>query len=417
MKKYSLILCILILYSISCISSDQSSFSNRNGITPSIGFQFVHTSVTQDDGYPHETINWININEAFSSYPELRYNHAAYRIAVLDTGLDYPTWNYFASRYSIDLVQIRLYDRNGNEVSKANAYDDSPNHHGSAIVHTILRLLERESHDVEVSLSVFMVSEPNSVLIDANLVKAQLQRIKTWNNAHGVGKYKVVSMSFGAEQIFSSELYALHQQKVILVAASGNYESLTTEDFPDTYENVRVFPASYSYTFGVGGIYGYQGGWSDIWRLSTGINKKTGSIYLGSMFYTSRYFKTVNLVAPAYLVEIRCDMNNDGILDVRRATGTSLATPQVAVAAYLSANMKYYLSMSDPLVYSDFMEAIMASCENDPYGRTSPYKLTWEVVAEPIVNSGTYNSFYSYRVGWGSLDIRDLIQYTVETLS
>ncbi|MHA1827673.1 MAG: S8/S53 family peptidase [Candidatus Heimdallarchaeaceae archaeon] len=407
----------LYYFSISCISLEKCNLFYKDGITSSIDLQFVYTSYTLDDGYPEETVNWINVNEAFSSYPELRYNHAAYRIAVLDTGLDYATWNYFASRYSNDLVQIRLYDRSGNEVLMANTDDNSPNHHGSAIVHLILRLLERESHNVEVSLSVFMVNIPGTIFINASVVKEQLQRIKAWNDAHGVGKYKVVSMSFGADAIFSSELYALYQQKVILVAASGNFISKKVTTEPYLYENVKTYPAYYTYTFGVGGIYGYQGVRYEISRMTTKYNKPTKDYYVGSMFYESYYYKTVNLVAPAYLVEIQHDIDNDGCLEIKRATGTSLAVPQVAVAAYLSANIKYYLNMLDPLTYSDFMEAIMASCENYPSGRTSPYKLYCEDVGEPIINLGTYNSFYSYRVGWGSLDVRDLIQYTVETLS
>ncbi len=53
----------------------------------------------------------------------------------------------------------------------------------------------------------------------------------------------------------------------------------------------------------------------------------------------------------------------------------------------------------------------MHSSENDPSGRTDPGKLHWSKIGEPTDNLGTYTTFYSYRVGYGSLDVYDMLEY------
>jgi hypothetical protein len=56
----------------------------------------------------------------------------------------------------------------------------------------------------------------------------------------------------------------------------------------------------------------------------------------------------------------------------------------------------------------------MHSSENDPEGRTDPDKIHWEEVGEPQYNLGTYIVFYSYRVGYGSLDVYDMLEYAAD---
>ena len=64
-------------------------------------------------------------------------------------------------------------------------------------------------------------------------------------------------------------------------------------------------------------------------------------------------------------------------------------------------------------MYQDFGACLDYSCENDPSGRNmgSYYQLYWEKVGEPTNNLGTYSTYYSYRVGYGCIDIEDLIEY------
>ena len=97
-----------------------------------------------------------------------------------------------------------------------------------------------------------------------------------------------------------------------------------------------------------------------------------------------------------------------------QATGTSYSTPQVAAAAYLASRLYHALNPSSPFTKYEFLACIMHSSENDPEGRTAPDKIYWEEVGEPQYNLGTYTIFYSYRVGYGSLDVYDMLEYVAD---
>lgn len=416
--KYKIITLLLFLSIIFCVDCSLAfQYNAFPNLSPTL---FSPAMEPGGNGYPNEVIDWININHAYSIYNScLRYNWVADRIAVLDSGLDETTWTYFRDIYDIDLVLIQLVDRSGNYLSRQNAYDDHPYNHGSAVVSLIINLLETQSYNVEMSLTMFMVTEPDTIYIDTDLVKQQLQRIINWNNAHSVGKYKVVSMSFGAENLFSAELYTLYQQGCIIVAASGNVESPYDES---QYENVKLFPATNRYVIGSGGIYGYPvPSTSECYRMSTKYSRTTGGIRVGSCYWQNEGLRkaTVNVVAPAFKVEVLHDyVDNPSIpgpeLEYTLATGTSLSAPQVAVAAYLAARAKHYKTPQNPLNLDDFLSCLIESCENDPDGFGDFY---YEEVAEPSDNLGAKPSYYSYRVGYGALDIYDLIKYVVTMLS
>lgn len=94
--------------------------------------------------------------------------------------------------------------------------------------------------------------------------------------------------------------------------------------------------------------------------------------------------------------------------------GTSYASPQVAVAAYLASRLKYTLKPWDPLDMQSFMACIQNSCERDPDAEslTQSQQLVWEKVNEPSENlNNAVDIFYSYRVGYGSLDVHDMLEY------
>ncbi|MHA1516481.1 MAG: hypothetical protein ACTSPF_13160 [Candidatus Heimdallarchaeaceae archaeon] len=95
-------------------------------------------------------------------------------------------------------------------------------------------------------------------------------------------------------------------------------------------------------------------------------------------------------------------------------TGTSYSTPQVAAAAYLASRLYHVKKPSSPFTKYEFFACIMYSSENDPEGRTAPDKIYWEEVGEPQYNLGEYTIFYSYRVGYGSLDVYDMLEYVAD---
>lgn len=376
------------------------------------------------DGYPDDTIEWIRIDDTFNTYPELRWNYGNYKMAILDTGLDRPTWNYFYNRISSTYLDLHLIDRDGRDVSRDNALDVAENHHGSALTSLIINLLQRKSKDVCMSLYMFIVSEEPSGEINKYFVEDQLNWIINYNNQHPNSPFKVISLSWGSlytetEPVFYDELNTLiNQHDCIVVAASGNSYSLDEKNRNQVleWENVRIQPATYSDVIGAGGIYGEPA--SDDYerlRMSVTYPLETGGVYVGSMFWQDHGMgeATVDCVCPTYKIEMKNDLDNDGLIENILATGTSMAAPQVAVTAYLAARMRYYLDPAHPLTLPDFFACLHYSCENDIDGRvqSSSIQLHWEKVGKPTNNLGYYSTYYSYRVGFGCLDVEDLIEY------
>ncbi len=378
------------------------------------------TLIGGTDGDPHEVVDWINIDEAIQEHiSKLRYNSNAERIAIIDSGLDRATWTHFYNEYG-DWVNLMLVDYDGTYLNRYNAIDRTPGlHHGTMITSLMIQLLESYGN-IEISITMFIGSDQYN-RVNSNIMKQQLQRIITWNNQHTIGKYKVISMSFaGSIDYFSEEIDVLvNQQKCILVSVPGNIhkEDRQSAEKAHDAENFISYPVVISDVFGVGGIYSY-GAHIDshrIRRMSTCVPYEiTGDYYVGSRYWQDGGFsqRIVDLVAPGFEIDLMCDINNDGTLEYYKDTGTSYATPQVATAAYLASRIKYKNDPSSPLVRLDFFACIQNSCENDPDGRNDPNNYKWDYVKEPVVgNWGQYTTFFSYRVGYGSLDVYDMLEY------
>ena len=381
-----------------------------------------------DYGYPDETIQWDRVNAVFQNHANLRYNYGSSKLAILDTGLDEPTWTHLASKYPYYILEIKLIDSNGNYVSRYNAYDICDYKHGSVLTSLIVELLERNADQLNeyVYGSVYMFIcakddfQGHQGKIDESLVEEQLQWIINFNNLYPSAPFRVISLSFGSSYSgtpdYYDEMQTLINQGCLIVAASGNYiTGMLGEDH-------RISPATYSNIIGAGGIYGYpaQGDY-DIYRMSTyrdpepdnPLGHKDGSLYYSLGGLTQ---KTVDITAPSFYVKGVCDIDGDGDADAIKATGTSLSAPQVAVGAYLAQRASFY-DRGLPISLTDFKHCLRMSAENDPYGRyLSPSdRLQYDRVKIPISNYGAPRfRFYSYRVGDGSLDIGDLIEYVIE---
>ncbi|NPD87666.1 MAG: S8/S53 family peptidase [Asgard group archaeon] len=385
------------------------------------------------DGEPDNAIDWININEAFTSYSWLKNNHGNYKLAILDTGLDEGTFVYFRNKYSSSLLNLRLFNANGQEVQPYDAIDYvSEFHHGTFVTSIIIQLLERDSHNVNAQIDVYVIADSDGDF-DEDIMYDQLNRIKTWNTQNPNNRYKVITTAYRdsktSEPSYTSLINQLvSNQNCIFIAASGNYVygDLEHGTDPDD-ENWGSYPSKLPKVIGAGGIYGYN---VPTEYSSKKINRmtvqsafrkpefKTGGYWLGSCYKHNAPLSTagVELAAPGFKIE--GFMDKDGLEGVENyiATGTSLSAPQVAVAAYLAARAKYYLDSSDPLTYDDFYAAIVQSSENDPSGRyKSTYdKIRHEKVGIPTANLGTYTTYFSYRVGYGSLDVHDMIEFITD---
>ncbi len=380
-------------------------------------------------GYPDETISWDRVDAAFQNHPELRFNYGNYKLAILDTGLDDLTWTHLAEKYPSYVLEIKLIDGNGNYVSRMNAYDICDYKHGSVITSLVVELLERNadqfSEYVYGSVNMFICSQDDEWghqgRIDDELVEQQLQWIINFNNLYPVAPFKVISLSFGmtyqGTPIYYNELQTLINQGCIVVSASGNFITGMIS------ENQRISPATYSNIIGVGGIYGTPAtGDMDVYRMSHLERDPDpgdpGGHKDGSLYYSlgGTYQRTVEITAPAYYVKGVCDQDGDGDADAIKATGTSLAAPQVAVAAYL-AERASKIDRNIPISLIDFKRSLKLCAEDDPFGRylSLAERLTYDRVIIPTSNYGVPRyRFYSYKVGDGCLDIGDLIEYVFE---
>ncbi|MHA1408088.1 MAG: S8/S53 family peptidase [Candidatus Heimdallarchaeaceae archaeon] len=381
------------------------------------------TFETGGDGYPDKEINWINIDETFEDNVWLKNNHGNYKVAILDTGLDEGTYLNIMNQYS-DYIDLTAYDRRGYPLAPWDLVDWlDVFHHGSFITSLVVQLLERDAGDVYAQIDVYTIADENG-LVDSDLVYNQLNRIKNWNINHPNNKYKVITTSFqqtGTEPDYIDLIdYLVNQQDCIFIAASGNYAYEYWKSGDARNENTLFWPSRASYVIGVGGIYGYRvpTGYESkkINRMTTVDGFETGDSYLGSCYKDDRPLQqaSVDLVAPGFKVEGFFDLDGDTNVENYITTGTSFASPQVAVAAYLASRAKYYLNPSNPiLTYDDFYSCIYQSCENDPEGRDLPTseRRYSDTAGEPVANYGTYQVYFTYRVGYGSLDIYDMIEY------
>lgn len=374
-------------------------------------------------GYPADAIAWCNFEEAFDDYPELKQNHGDYKLAILDSGIDEVVWDEFDEDFG-DYLDIHYVDENGDEWLKDYAKDRCSSHHGTMMTSIVVQCLEREDGDVYADITMFQVFDYNGEL-DPELIEDQLQWIIDWNDEEDE-KFKVISMSLGtAEPVypkyFDDEIEELvNDQNCLIIVASGNKASLDKYIY-EYVEDVAVFPANMPEVFGVGAFYGSkETSGLNYSRMSTLNDTTTNGFYVGSRY--SQYIdnekidfseKTVHLSAPGLNVSAKCDYyDNDTIYNVV-ATGTSMAVPQVAAAALLAARKGYYDHSTDYITPDRFFACIYQSSENDPNSRTKS-TAEREIVNEvglPTSNLGSYTKFYSYKIGYGSLDVQDMIEF------
>ncbi len=425
----------IILFFVFCIYAFPVSLSGRNHLNTSEE-NFTHESFFElfnlaavfddGDGYPSNAINFHNFNEAFSNFSELTQNHGNYKLAILDSGLDQATWEELDNDYG-SYVDIKYYDKDGYSQNINNTEDKSSTHHGTLMTSIAIQCLEREAGNVYADISVFQVFDDDGDL-DPQIVEDQLQWIMYLND-HNSDKYKVISMSFGVEdpstKYFDDEIEELvDDYNCIVVAASGNYASISQQSSTD-YEDRSIFPANMPEVFGVGAHFGYEEPSKDTHRLTTTVSSTTNTTFVGSCF--SHYVdseeidfseKTVDLVASGYKVAGKCDYFGNGTVMSVNSTGTSVAVPQVAVAAYLASRKAYFENSSDFMNYDRFFACVYQTSENDPDSRNLAawLKQIAEKAGEPEMNYGTYTIFFSYRVGYGSLDVHDMMEY-IEILS
>ncbi|NPD89434.1 MAG: S8/S53 family peptidase [Asgard group archaeon] len=291
-------------------------------------------------------------------------------------------------------------------------------------MNTVVSLLESAyDNNIYVDASVYMFIVGSDDPLPDKTLKT-FQWIKKYNYAHPNSKFKVISCSFESTDNYASVIYKLaRKQGCIIVAASGNYKSYYSHD-PDAEEYgkeyVRNYPATYTEVFGAGGCYGMNVPQNyENYRMSAkyedlGLDLGFGQyLYLGSDFYQDHGLSqaTVDLVASAYKIATRADLSGGTAPESYEATGTSMAAPQVAVAAFLAARLRYIeTNGNNPLDMWSFHACVQYSSENDP---DADDLLHWDAVEKPIENLGQKPIYYSYRVGYGSLDVHDMMEYLI----
>jgi len=116
-------------------------YYNSNYITQSSIESFQHgILIDVEDGYPETTIAWSRVDSAFQLHSNLKYNYGSYKMAVLDTGFDEPTWTHFAGIIPYYKLDLHLIDADGNSVDRSFAYDMYEDvHHGTALMSLIFR--------------------------------------------------------------------------------------------------------------------------------------------------------------------------------------------------------------------------------------------------------------------------------------
>ena len=219
--------------------------------------------------------------------------------------------------------------------------------------------------------------------------------------------------------------YLVEEQNCIFIAASGNYAFPYYQVGNSANENKLFWPSHGDNVIGVGGIYAYNApeNYFDkkIYRMTTvppdftDYDFLTGDYYLGSCYKDDVYLPraSVEIVAPGFKIESYIDMDdNPDEVENYVATGTSFSSPQVAVAAYLAARARFHERPNDPLTYEDFYACIVQSSENDPEGRLLPVheRKYHNQIGIPTANLFGYQTYFTYRVGYGSLDIGDMIE-------
>ncbi len=400
--------------------------------------------INVEDGYPETTIAWSRVENAFQLHPNLKYNYGSYKMAVLDTGFDEPTWNHFANKIPNYKLNLHLIDADGYSVDRPFAYDMYENlHHGTALMSLIIQMLERQAYNVYASIYMFICTDDTDGSLDSYIIEDQLQYIINFNQLYPSSPFKVISMSFGGSEnfnpIYQDEINTLiNTYGCIIVASSGNTQ---TESTMLEIENERNYPATENAIVGAGGYYGQdvedceenpgELAYYKKCRMSTSYSDQaneleTNNQYIGSQYYrldeyeqtVPRSEATVDVTAPSFQVEMICDIDDSGAINYIKATGTSIAAPQVAVAAYLGVRMKAYLDSSNPLTPSQFMTALKKTCEYDSSMKylDQSTRNYWNIVRKPFANRDM-SYYYSYHVGYGALDIGDLVEYIFDTYS
>lgn len=428
MKKMNSILLILLIALTSYILAENTdNFQVQRHISLCNG-----SFEPGGSGSPDNAGLWIRIADAFSppgrSWLKDNDNNGNYKLAILDTGLDAGTYRKIIIDYA-GYITIRLFDEDGNYVPWYDGVDKlQAFHHGSFITSLIVQILEGNSNDVEADIGVFTIADDYGA-VDKDIIESQLLEIKQWNLNNPNNKYKVITTSYKDEYAPRPDYmdlvdYLVEEQDCIFIAASGNYGYQSQGN--SALENTLLWPSRGDNVIGVGGIYAYNApeDHSDkmIHRMTTAYpdftdpSFITGSYFVGSCYKDDVYLPkaSVELVAPGFKVESYIDMDSNPYdVDNYIATGTSFSSPQVAVAAYLAARARYHENPTNPLTYHDFIACIVQSSENDPEGRllpTSQRKYHNEVGA-PTANLFGYTTYFTYRVGYGSLDIGDMIEY------
>lgn len=375
-------------------------------------------------GYPEDAIAWCNFEEAFDDYPELKTNYGDYKIAILDSGLDEATWDEFDDDYG-SYLDIQYVDENGTRSSNpTNGEDLSSINHGTMMTSIIVSCLEREDEDVYGDITMFQTFSTTDT-INTTLIKEQLQWIMDWNDDYS-DHYKVISMSMGAfggyinQQLSDLIKEAADDYDIIMIAPSGNFQSSSKQIY-EYVEDKTCYPASMPEVVGVGAFYGSaETNGLNISRMSTLNDTTTNSLYIGSCFSHKIQGQTINFVnktventASGYKIEAKCDYYDNGTVINVIASGTSMAVPQVAVAAYLAARKGYYDNSSDFMNPERFFACIYQTSENhaDSRNLTTSERVLVNHVGVPTSNYDEYTIFYSYKIGYGALDVQDMMEY------
>ncbi|MHA1222270.1 MAG: hypothetical protein ACTSSG_10650 [Candidatus Heimdallarchaeaceae archaeon] len=204
----------------------------KQGLNFDLEYSTTVLSEEGGNGLSEEVINWIGIDDAIVEHIDyLRYNTNAERIAILDSGLDHGTWDYYKGLFG-NWLDIRLFDTDGSELYKNEAKDNHQLHHGSTVFSILVQMLQsaqlmgRVSGPVAIETGITMfISNELFYSPDPNIINNHLDYIINWNNQHTVGKFKVIVTTLkDDENNFKNKIDTLvNTQKCIFISSSGNY--------------------------------------------------------------------------------------------------------------------------------------------------------------------------------------------------
>jgi hypothetical protein len=359
-------------------------------------------------GSNEEIMNWVRLDDLRNNpqlFSAISDDSSGYRIAVFDTGLDHKTWSEIEDRYPG--VNVRFFKHETNQNTEWTFFESFHGHdytqfslsghyikHGSAICSLIGSLLEGTNSE----LLVFQVASAGGV-IDSNKVYDALLELD-WLWGQGI-KVKVVSMSIGGN-IFNSNInqkineLSLAPYYMTFISASGN------EYQDDINSEQQIYPAAYYNSYSVGGIIA-QGDWSS-YRMTLARGSTCASCFWRSDDSNpSPRESSPTVVAPGDSIEVFFDLDDDNDLDYFVGTGTSLATPIVAVVVFFIYKIQYYRYSSNTVLPSEIYYLFSQYSEG--------YYLMGDQTKEPGIGNDKY---WYHQVGWGCVDFFDYCNWAYD---